>query len=171
MEEASSFWSRKVAWRCFIAAICAAFVMSFSDLSDTGSGAGRGIIVFSNVHVLKNLDWIRQFPFMVVVAALGGFLGAMFNFLRRVLWKIRASRSRKVLRVMEALMTIVYCILIQFIGATYWGSCQPVPEKWPEDFNVRPSFFPLFQDLLLHACQMTAYLNIQLLVLEAGWNV
>lgn len=81
----------------FCVAVCAAFVMSFSDLSKTASGSGRGIIVFSNVHVLDNLDWIRQFPFMVLVAALGGFLGAFFNLLRRVLWKIRASRSRKVL--------------------------------------------------------------------------
>lgn len=142
MEEAASFWSRKVAWRCFIAAICAAFMMSFANFADSGSGAGRGIINFTNVHVLKNVDWIKQSPFMVVVAALGGFLGAMFNYLRRVLWKIRASRSRKVLRVVEALMTILYCIVVQFVAATYWGSCQKVPEQWPEDFAVRAANWP-----------------------------
>lgn len=144
MEEASSFWSRKVAWRCFIAAICAAFMMSFSDLSANKSGAGRGIIVFSNVHVLQNNDWIMQCPFMIVVAALGGVLGAMFNWLRRFLWKVRASRSRKVLRVVEALMTIIYCIIIQFVAITYWGSCQPVPEKWPDEFKVCTSLLACF---------------------------
>ena len=136
MEEASSFWSRKVAWRCFIAAICAAFMMSFSNFSESGSGAGRGIIVFSNVHVLANYDWIRQFPFMVMVASMGGGLGAMFNWLRRVLWKIRASRSRKMLRVVEALMTIAYCVVVQFVAATYWVSCEQIPDKWPTDFKV-----------------------------------
>jgi chloride channel 7 len=136
MEEASSFWSRKVAWRCFIAAVCAAFIMS-SAVSDTKPGTGGGIITFENVYVLETYDWINQFPFMVLVAALGGLLGSMFNYLRRLLWKVRASRSRRVLRVIEALVTLVYCISVQFYAATYWGSCQKVSKSWPEEFKVR----------------------------------
>lgn len=132
MEEACSFWSRKQAWRCFVTTILAVFTVS--ELSETGEA---GIIVFTNVHTLNNYDWLRQFPFMVAVAALGGGLGAAFNALRRRLWSIRASRSRKFLRVGEALATIIFCVCAQFIFAHCFGQCVDRPATWPAEFQVR----------------------------------
>lgn len=134
MEEACSFWTRKVAWRCFVAAILASF--SCSVLSDRGD---RGVIVFTNVHALDNFDMLRQLPFIVAVAALGGALGTTFNALRRALWPLRASRSRKFLRLAEALLVIAVTVTMQFTVAHFLGSCVEVPAQWPEDFKACPS--------------------------------
>jgi chloride channel 7 len=156
MEEASSFWSRKVAWRCFVAAVCAAFMMSFANASEANNVAGRGIIHFENVHVLRNSDWVRQFPFMVVVAALGGTLGQLFNKMRRMLWKVRASRQRKVLRVMEAVATVLFCVIVQFVAVTYFGSCRKIPDTWPDDFKVCAQCCRMPDDIyifLFEACE------------------
>lgn len=131
MEEACSFWSRKQAWRCFVTTILAVFTVS--QLSESGNA---GIIVFTNVHTLNNYDWLRQFPFMVAVAGLGGGLGAGFNALRRMLWRIRASRSRKFLRVGEALATIIFCVCAQFLFTQWFGRCMDTPSSWPEEFQV-----------------------------------
>jgi chloride channel 7 len=133
MEEACSFWTRKVAWRCFVAAILAAFVCSI--LSDRGD---RGVIVFTNVHALSNLDLIKQLPFVIAAAGVGGTLGAMFNVLRRALWPLRASRSRKFLRLAEALLVIALSAGLQFSATQFLGRCVEVPTQWPEHFVVRP---------------------------------
>lgn len=132
MEEACSFWTRKVAWRCFVAAILAAF--SLTVLSEFGD---RGVIVFTNVHALNNFDMIRQAGFIVAVAALGGFIGAFFNTLRRALWPLRASRSRKFLRIAEALLVITLSVGMQFAAARFLGQCVDVPEQWPDSFKAR----------------------------------
>eukprot|EP00892_Ulva_mutabilis_P004714 jgi/Ulvmu1/2614/UM014_0065.1 len=130
MEEACSFWSRKQAWRCFVTTILAVFTVS--QLSENGTA---GIIVFTNVHTLENAAWLHQFPFMVAVAVLGGGLGAAFNALRRMLWRVRASRSRKFLRVGEALATILFCVCAQFVVAHWFGQCVDTPSTWPEGYR------------------------------------
>jgi chloride channel 7 len=135
MEEACSFWTRKVAWRCFVAAILAAFTLTvFSEYGD------RGVIVFTNVHALNNFDMIRQSPLIVAVAMLGGLIGAFFNTLRRALWPLRASRSRKFLRVAEALLVIIVTVTVQFICVAKIGRCVEIPEGWPSEFEVCFSF-------------------------------
>lgn len=99
MEEACSFWSKKVAWRCFSAAIMAAFAIAqFSPEGD------NGLIVFSNIKTLSNQEWLWQLPLMVAVATMGGVLGGIFNHMRKALWPLRASRSRKFLRVGELML-------------------------------------------------------------------
>ena len=131
MEEACSFWTRKVAWRCFVAAILAAFTLTVcSEFGD------RGVIVFTNVYALDNSEMLYQSPLIVAVALLGGLLGAGFNTTRRALWPLRASRSRKYLRVAEAVATISLSICAQFAGAAIFGKCVDVPKGW-KHFAVR----------------------------------
>ena len=144
MEEACSFWTRKVAWRCFVAAILAAFALSV--LSESGDA---GVIVFDNVQGLSNIAMIRQSPLIVLVAAFGGLIGALFNRLRRALWPLRASRSRKFLRIAEALLAIVLSIGMQFVAATTSGRCMDIPEEWETlNFEVRFVLSPLPQSVL-----------------------
>ena len=134
MEEACSFWGKKVAWRCFVAAILAAFTLTVcSEFGD------RGVIVFNNVHALGNLDMIRQSPFIIAVAAVGGFLGTLFNLGRQWLWPLRASRSRKFLRFAEALLVVALSVSMQFAAAHWLGSCEQRPSAWPDEkeFKVR----------------------------------
>ena len=131
MEEACSFWTKKVAWRCFVAAILAAFTLTVcSELGD------QGVIVFNNVYPLDNLDMLRQSPLIGAVALIGGLLGASFNTARRALWPLRASRSRKFLRVAEAVAIIGLTICMQFAGALFFGKCVDVPSDW-ELFKAR----------------------------------
>ena len=144
MEEACSFWGRKVAWRCFVAAILSAFTLTVASRY-----GDRGVIVFTNVHALDNLDMLRQLPFIVLVAALGGCLGAAFNWLRRLLWPARPSRSRKYLRVAEAVLVVSLSVLAQYSAAHFFGICQDIPSSWqqpPAHFKVREACFALCRD-------------------------
>ena len=121
MEEACSFWSKKVAWRCFIATILAAFTIS--QLAPHGGTS----IKFDNVSPLDKTEQLRQIPFMVLVSLIGGLLGALFNRMRVFLWRFRASRSRRLLRIIELVLITVGCICIAFFAALYLGKCIDSP--------------------------------------------
>ena len=48
-----------------------------------------------------NRDWLFQMPLLIAVSLAAGLLGAAFNLLRRGLWRVRASRKRPGLRILE----------------------------------------------------------------------
>lgn len=51
-----------------------------------------------NLQSLNNREWLIQLPLILVVAGVAGALGALFNALRRWLWRLRASRRKHALR-------------------------------------------------------------------------
>ena len=59
-----------------------------------------------------NRQWLMQAPFIVLVSAAGGLLGAAFNVMRKKLWPIRASRKRTVLRLAEAAGVALASVLL-----------------------------------------------------------
>jgi H+/Cl- antiporter ClcA len=133
MEEACSLWTRKVAWRCFVAAIVAAFTISVCS-----KHGDAGFIMFTSVHTLAVDEMLHQLPFMAAVAALGGAIGAVFNSLRRALWPLRAAKSKRGLRVAEAIAVLVLCICVKFWLSTFAGTCVDTPHIWVErSFEVR----------------------------------
>jgi chloride channel 7 len=132
MEEACSFWGRKVAWRCFVAAILAAFTLTVcSQYGD------RGVVTFTNIYPLGNIDMLRQCPFIVAVAGVGGLLGALFNSMRRAIWPLRASRSRRFLRMAEALAVAALSVTAQFVSSHVWGKCVERPSTWPPETEFK----------------------------------
>ena len=59
----------------------------------------------SKRSLMFNRDWLFQMPLLVIVSIAAGLLGAVFNLLRRGLWRIRASRKRPGLRILEVSKT------------------------------------------------------------------
>lgn len=154
MEEASSFWTRIVAWRCFVAAILAAFTVSLCS-----QHGDKGFIMFTNVHTLEVNQMVQQAPLMAAVAALGGLLGAVFNSIRRALWSLRAPKSNKGLRIAEALVVIALCVAVKFTLAHWVGTCVQSPDIWFEkSFEVR--FCSCACAAMLLPCQAPLHGNV-----------
>lgn len=55
----------------------------------------------SSRSVMYNRDWLFQLPFLILTSLAAGLLGATFNLLRRGLWRVRASRTKPALRLLE----------------------------------------------------------------------
>ncbi|KAG2454447.1 hypothetical protein HYH02_001466 [Chlamydomonas schloesseri] len=128
MEEACSFWSRKTAWRCFIAATLSTFTIQLMNRS-----AQHGMIAFTGLRAMENKDWLMQLPFLIVNSGMAGLLGAAFNSFRMWLWKVRAVKTRHVLRILEVIgLVFLVSLLGHFFG---WaaGVCKPFPEGWEEE--------------------------------------
>lgn len=133
MEEACSFWSRKTAWRCFLAAVAATFTMAQLDRSARG-----GMIGFSGIRTLGEREWALQLPFMVVNAGVAGLLGAAFNSCRMGLWRLRASKTHHLLRIGEVLGLALMCVSLGFALPLAMGRCLPKDPEWEEDgYGIR----------------------------------
>ena len=124
IEEAISAWSRKMVWRCFLAAGTASFILS----QLLGLNGRSGLISFSGLS--GGGDWIRQLPLIVITAATAGIVGAIFNVSHTFLGRLRASHHRRWLRILE--VALVACITVAAIyGLTVaFGRCAPIPPTW-----------------------------------------
>ncbi|CAG9466434.1 unnamed protein product [Pedinophyceae sp. YPF-701] len=141
MEEACSFWSRKVAWRCFLASSIA--VLSIQQLDRRSN---LGLLSFDGVAVLENNDWLMQTPFLVLTAGVASCLGVVFNFLRRKQWAYRAPRSRHFLRILEVIGVAVLSCSVFFGLSLAFGTCVPRSQTWLEDYGMRLTCAPGFHN-------------------------
>mmetsp|Transcript_19521 Transcript_19521/g.42325 ORF Transcript_19521/g.42325 Transcript_19521/m.42325 type:complete len:908 (+) Transcript_19521:79-2802(+) len=131
MEEACSFWSRKTAWRCFIAATLSTYTIQIVNQS-----TAKGMIAFSNVKPLAMYDWLKQLPFFLVDFAMAGLLGAAFNSVRMWLWKLRAAKTLHLQRIAEVVGLVFLVGAFGFFFAATAGTCLPVPDDWYEKEEV-----------------------------------
>ena len=81
-----------------------------------------------------------QAPFVVLVSAAGGLLGAAFNALRVLLWRVRASRKRTALRLAEAAAVMLATVAVTAALALRVGRCAAAAAApclvWPYYFYV-----------------------------------
>ncbi|DBA87389.1 TPA: hypothetical protein ACH3X1_004432 [Trebouxia sp. C0004] len=129
MEEACTHWSRKVAWRCFLASAVSTFVLA--QLHPKGY---TGMLSFdSKRSLMYNRDWLFQMPLLIAVSLAAGLLGAAFNLLRRGLWRIRASRKRPGLRILEVFTCGFITLATIFMMSHFFGQCVQLPNTWMAD--------------------------------------
>lgn len=133
LEEAcgAGVWSRRIAWRCFIA--CAFSVFAHTQLNPH-SEAG---LLSAPLSPLSPAEWAWQAPLLVAVSAGGGLLGAAFNRMRIMLRPWRASPKRHAARVREAAAVAVATVTAVAALAATVGSCLPVPSHWSEHVWVQ----------------------------------
>jgi len=74
LEEASSFWSRKVMWRSFICAAAASFMLAMLERR-----GNPGMLFFGGIKPTAPLDYLHQLPFFVITAAAAGVAGVLFH--------------------------------------------------------------------------------------------
>ena len=117
-------WSRRIAWRCFLASAIAA--ITHSTLNPHSANG----LLSAPLRPLAPHEWLQQLPAVVAVSAGGGLLGAAFNKLRLLVrpWRARAKdhwgRSREV-----ALVAALTASAIAALAAAV-GRCLPAPQQW-----------------------------------------
>lgn len=129
LEEACSVWSKKTAWRCLLATATAVFVMS-QLLPSLGGGY---ILSFSGIYPLTDHQWLVQLPFVVLVSAIAGLLGALFNLLRRSIQSLRVSRRSHKMRLLEAVCVATFTVFISLTAPLFLGNCLDTPITWNDD--------------------------------------
>ncbi|KAL4442514.1 hypothetical protein ABPG77_005098 [Micractinium sp. CCAP 211/92] len=126
LEEACSVWSRRIAWRCFIA--CTIAVVTHSQLNRNAAGG----LLSAQLRPLAPLEWARQAPLLLAVSAGGGVLGAAFNRLRLAARPLRARAKHHAGRVREAACVAAATVTAIAVLSATVGSCLPVPAVWEQ---------------------------------------
>ena len=134
LEEASSFWSRKVMWRSFVCAAAASIVLAM--LNNRGNA---GMLFFGGVRPTTPRDYLHQLPFFVVTAATAGVAGFVFNQVQAwLVVRLRPRHDRKIARLVECAVVSISTVAVRFAASRLAGACVPQPAAWLEDdFGVR----------------------------------
>jgi hypothetical protein len=70
LEEAASFWSHKVTWRCFLSASVAVFTLA--TLNQSHDFTSTGMVNLQGLKAPTRVDWAYQLPFFFCTAAFAG---------------------------------------------------------------------------------------------------
>ncbi|KAK9816286.1 hypothetical protein WJX74_004763 [Apatococcus lobatus] len=135
LEEACTHWSRRVLWRCFLAAAVATFTLA--QVHPRWQGGMLSFESRGRDKVMENNDWAVQLAFFIAVSVAGGLLGAAFSGLRKCLWRVRVSRAQNGLRIVEVIgvgLITISCIFLLSYGL---GRCIRVPDQWQDENGVK----------------------------------
>ena len=136
LEEASTYWSRKVMWRSFVCASAASITLSMCR--STGD-SGALFLDSRAVRTQTPRDFLHQFPFFVATAVLGGVAGVAFNALTSFFARfIRPKHEKKVARVLDCVLVVVVTVFTRFLFSSLGGRCVARPAVWAaDDFGER----------------------------------
>lgn len=137
MEEAATYWSRKVAWRCFLCAVAAVMTLNWlhpllGPHCDPTTGStcspteGSGMLSFEKGVELKSGDWLEQLPFILGISVIVGILGSVFNSSRILLWRVRAQPKMHFYRVMEGVILVLTTVIVMFVLSISLGRCEKI---------------------------------------------
>ncbi|XP_051569810.1 H(+)/Cl(-) exchange transporter 7-like [Myxocyprinus asiaticus] len=141
LEEGASFWNQMLTWRIFFASMISTFTLNFflsiyhekpGDLSNPGLiNFGR----FDSDCVEYNL---YEIPLFIIMGALGGLLGALFNLLNYwlTIFRIRYIH-RPCLQVMEAMLVAAVTATVSFAMIYFSNDCQPLGEDHTEEYTLQ----------------------------------
>jgi len=133
-EEASSFWSRKVTWRCFLCTSIAVLTLALMRGS-----ASIGLLTFPNFSndSVIHTQFLVNLPFLTLTAIFAGVIGAFFNALRQWFAEVRPPPESHTYRIFELLVATLMCIGVMFGLAQGLGHCIDIPKTWPDGFGMR----------------------------------
>ncbi|BBN02117.1 hypothetical protein MPTK1_2g12940 [Marchantia polymorpha subsp. ruderalis] len=129
LEEASSFWSKKVMWRSLLCTSVATLVLSWLHEKEF-SFALPGTMSF---HNLQPEFVLGDLPLFVITSAAAGALGSLVNALHAWLARIRPPSDKKLARLAEAILVTFVIIVMMFVLAHLGGTCHFVPEGTDEE--------------------------------------
>lgn len=70
-------------------------------------------------------------------AGVAGLLGAAFNSMRMWLWRLRASKTRHVLRIAEVIGLALLVVTLGFFLSWAAGRCIPKNPDWGDEYGLR----------------------------------
>jgi chloride channel 7 len=131
LEEASTYWSRKVMWRSFVCASAASITLAMCRSAFFSDGGGALFLDSRSVRTQTPKDYLHQVPFFVFTAALGGVAGVLFNALTSFFARfIRPRHEKRVLRVVDCVVVVTVTVIARFLAASIGGRCVETPDAW-----------------------------------------
>ncbi|KAG0610052.1 hypothetical protein M758_7G035300 [Ceratodon purpureus] len=122
LEEASSFWSRKVMWRSLLCTTMATMILAWLNDRDFSLSLPGGL-AYHGIQVEVDLDSV---PLIMVTAGSLGVLGALLNTVHGWLSQYRAPSKKGLLRVVEACSITFIAVGTMFILSHLFGRCLPI---------------------------------------------
>ncbi|XP_018414110.1 PREDICTED: H(+)/Cl(-) exchange transporter 7 [Nanorana parkeri] len=132
LEEGASFWNQLLTWRIFFASMISTFTLNFV-LSiynrKPGDLSNPGLINFGRFDTDQNSYKYFELPIFIVMGAIGGMLGALFNAFNNWLTVFRIRYlHRRGLQVIEAMLVAAVTATIAFVLIYSSSDCQPLRE-------------------------------------------
>lgn len=141
LEEGASFWNQMLTWRIFFASMVSTFTLNFF-LSiyhhKPGELSSPGLINFGRFDGDSVQYNLYEIPVFIIMGALGGMLGALFNVLNYwlTIFRIRYIH-RPCLQVMEAMLVAAVTATVSFAMIYFSTECQPLGPDHTEEYPLQ----------------------------------
>ncbi|KAF4092538.1 hypothetical protein AMELA_G00022090 [Ameiurus melas] len=140
LEEGASFWNQMLTWRIFFASMISTFTLNFFMSfykGKLGELSNPGLINFGG-FTLESVQYsIYEIPLFILMGAIGGVLGALFNILNYwlTIFRIRYVH-RRCLQVMEAMLVAAVSATVSFTMIYFSTDCQPLKDS-SEEYSLQ----------------------------------
>eukprot|EP00045_Choanoeca_perplexa_P017127 m.242911 g.242911 ORF g.242911 m.242911 type:complete len:811 (+) comp17456_c0_seq2:52-2484(+) len=133
LEEGASFWNQALTWKSLFCSMSSAFVLNLLvsgiQLHEWGQLDSSGLVNFGKFNNESNgrLWNVVDLGVFLVMGALGGVFGAMFNEFNKHLTIYRMKHVKTTgQRIAEALLVAMVATCTVFILAMTMGQCRPI---------------------------------------------
>ncbi|XP_062263707.1 H(+)/Cl(-) exchange transporter 7 isoform X2 [Platichthys flesus] len=141
LEEGASFWNQMLTWRIFFASMISTFTLNFFLSiyhNKTGDLSSPGLINFGRFQGDSVAYNLYEIPLFIIMGAIGGLLGALFNILNYwlTIFRIRYVH-RPCLQVMEAMLVAAVTAAVSFTMIYFSNDCQPLGPEHNEEYPLQ----------------------------------
>ncbi|MCI4385465.1 hypothetical protein PGIGA_G00050760 [Pangasianodon gigas] len=141
LEEGASFWNQMLTWRIFFASMISTFTLNFFmsiQKGELGELSNPGLINFGRFASESVQYNLYEIPLFILMGAIGGLLGALFNVLNYwlTIFRIRYVH-RRYLQVMEAMLVAAVSASVSFTMIYFSTDCQPLKKESSEEYPLQ----------------------------------
>ncbi|XP_026179909.1 H(+)/Cl(-) exchange transporter 7 isoform X1 [Mastacembelus armatus] len=141
LEEGASFWNQMLTWRIFFASMISTFTLNFFLSiyhNNPGDLSNPGLINFGRFENDSVAYYLYEIPLFIAMGAIGGLLGALFNYLNYwlTIFRIRYVH-RPYLQVMEAMLVAAVTATVSFTMIYFSTDCQPLDPEHSEEYPLQ----------------------------------
>lgn len=138
IEEGTSFFKQSLTWRTFFASMITTFTLNVILSAYHGHAGDLSYPGLLNLGKFDAIPYqIYEIPLFMIVGAMGGIFGALWNYVN---YKISCFRMRfvkkKWVKVLEALFVAVLSATISFSMIYFINDCKPI-EQATSKFPIR----------------------------------
>ncbi|KAK0407180.1 hypothetical protein QR680_019056 [Steinernema hermaphroditum] len=128
LEEGASFWNQSLTWRMFFSAMISSFTVNCLLSVFYGKGGFLSWTGLANFGVFEDNSYnVWEIPFFLVIGAIGGLSGALFNYLNTHLSKFRKKFiTNRFQKLFECLLVAAASAFIGFTTIFIIDDCQPL---------------------------------------------
>lgn len=136
LEEGTSFWNQSLTWRTFFASVVSTFTLNMVLSAYHGHPGELSYPGLLNLGKFESFTYqIYELPLFVIMGAMGGIFGAIWNHInyKLAVFRIRFIQIR-FLKVIEACLVAAVTATVGFLMMYFLNDCKPLgqdPTKYP----------------------------------------